>query len=69
MNINIIKIILAAVIIVLGLLIFRSINKPVKFENILKSRGDIIVNRLKDIRIAEKLFCNQYGHYTACFDS
>ena len=69
MNINIIKIILAAVIIVLGLLIFQSINKPVKFENNLKSRGDIIVNKLKDIRIAENLFRNQYGHYTASFDS
>jgi len=69
MNINIIKIILAAVIIVLGLLIFRSINKPVKFENNLKSRAYIIINKLKDIRIAENLFRNQYGHYTASFDS
>jgi hypothetical protein len=69
MNNNLIKIILAAVIIVLGLLIFRSINKPVKFENTLTERGDVIIGKLKDIRTAQKLFRNQYGHYTASFDS
>jgi hypothetical protein len=69
MNNNLIKIILAAVIIVLGLLIFRSINKPVKFENTLTERGDVIIGKLKDIRTAQKLFRNQYGHYTSSFDS
>jgi hypothetical protein len=69
MNSNLIKIILAAVIIVLGLLIYRSINKPVKFENNLQLRSDVIVGKLKDIRIAQKLFRNQYGHYTSSFDS
>lgn len=69
MNNTILKIILAAVIIVLGLLIFRSINKPVKFENALQTRGDAIVSKLKDIRTAQNLFRNQYGHYTASFDS
>lgn len=69
MNTNILKIIFAAVIIVLGFLIFRSINKPVKFENTLQSRSDAIVSKLKDIRTAQNLFRNQYGHYTASFDS
>ena len=69
MNNTIIKIFFAAVIIVLGLLIFRSINKPVKFENNLQTRGDAIVSKLKDIRTAQNLFRNQYGHYTASFDS
>lgn len=69
MNNTILKIIFAAVIIVLGLLIFRSINKPVKFENTLQTRGAAIVSKLKDIRTAQNLFRNQYGHYTASFDS
>lgn len=69
MNSNLIKIILAAVIIVLGLLIYRSINKPVKFENNLQARSNVIVGKLKDIRTAQKLFRNQYGHYTSSFDS
>jgi hypothetical protein len=69
MNNNLIKIILAVVIIVLGLLIFRSINKPVKFENTLNLRGEAIIGKLKDIRTAQNIFRNQYGHYTASFDS
>ena len=69
MKISVIKVILAIVIIVLGILIFRSINKPVNFENSLKSRGEVIVEKLKDIRTAQNLFRNQYGHYTGSFDS
>jgi len=66
---NVIKIILTVVIIILGYLIFNSIKKPVDFENTLASRSDVIVSKLKDIRIAQNLFRNQYGHYTGSFDS
>lgn len=69
MNHNLIKTILAAVIIVLALLLFRSINKPVKFENSLQARSEVIVGKLKDVRIAQNLFRSQYGHYTSSFDS
>jgi hypothetical protein len=69
MNTNYIKIILAAIIILLGFLLFRSINKPVKFENTLASRSEMIVAKLKDIRTAENLFRFQYGRYTSSFDS
>jgi len=66
---SIIKAVLAVVILVLGYLIFSSINKPVKFENTLNSRGEVIVSKLKDIRTAQNLFRNQYGRYTASFDT
>ncbi len=69
MKSSIVKVVLALVIIILGYLIFSSINKPVKFENKLQTRGDVIVGKLKDIRTAQILFRNQYGHYTASFDS
>jgi hypothetical protein len=69
MRINVIKGVLAVVIIVLAYLIFASINKPVKFENTLNSRGEVIIARLKDIRTGENLFRNHYGHYTGSFDS
>ncbi len=69
MKSNVIKIILAVVIIVLGYLIFNSINKPVKFENNLASRGEVIVSRLKDVRTAQTLFRNQFGRYTGSFDT
>jgi len=69
MKSNVIKIILAVVILVLGFLIFNSIRKPVRFENTLQSRNEVIVSRLKDIRTAQNLFRNQYGRYTGSFDS
>lgn len=69
MNINAVKVILAGVIILLAYLIVNSIKKPVKFENSLQTRGDSIINRLKDIRTAQTLFHYQFGRYTSSFDS
>jgi len=69
MKSNVIRIILALIILVLAYLIFTSINKPVKFENTLTTRSDAIIAKLKDIRTAQNLFRNQYGRYTASFDS
>lgn len=69
MKSSVIKVILGVVIVILGYLVFSSINKPVKFENNLQSRGDVIVARLKDIRTAQMLFRNQFGRYTGSFDS
>lgn len=69
MRTSIIKAFLAVVIVVLGFLIFQSINKPVKFENTLQSRSVIIIDKLKDIRTAQTLFRNHYGRYTGSFDT
>lgn len=66
---NLIKILLGVVIIVLGYLVFNSINTPVKFEKQLTLRGDEIVARLKDIRTAQTLFRTQKGRYTGSFDT
>jgi hypothetical protein len=69
MKSNVIRIVLAVIIIVLAYLIFNSINKPVKFENTLATRSEVIVAKLKDIRTAQNLFRNQHGRYTASFDT
>ena len=69
MKSNVIRIVLAVIIIVLAYLIFNSINRPVKFENTLTTRSEAIVAKLKDIRTAQNLFRNQHGRYTASFDS
>lgn len=69
MKSSVLKVILAVVILVLGYLIFNSVNKPVKFENTLSKRGEVIVDKLKDIRTAQNLFRNQNGRYTASFDT
>lgn len=69
MRISVIKGVLAVVIIMLGYLIYHSINKPVKFENTLNKRGEVIIEKLKDIRLAQILFKKQYGRYTSSFDT
>jgi len=66
---SVIKIILGFIIIILGFLVYRSINKPVKFENTLQARSAVIVDKLKDIRTAQNLFRSQYGRYTGSFDT
>lgn len=69
MKISIIKGLLAVVIIILGYLIYASVRKPVKFENTLSNRGEVIIEKLKDIRLAQILFKKQYGRYTGSFDT
>jgi len=66
---NLIKIFLGVVIVVLGYLIFNSINTPVKFEKQLATRSDAIVDRLKEIRTAQSLFRYQKGRYTTSLDT
>jgi len=69
MNSSLLKIVLAVVIIVLGFLVFNSINKPLKFEQELKSRSEVVVGKLKDIRTAQTLFKALYNRYTTSFDT
>jgi hypothetical protein len=69
MNRPLVKVFLAIVIIVLGYLIFNSINTPLKFEQELKSRGDVVISKLKDIRTAQTLFKALHKRYTTSFDT
>lgn len=69
MNSPFVKVFLAIVIVVLGYLIFNSINTPLKFEQELKSRGDVVISKLKDIRTAQSLFKALHKRYTSSFDT
>ena len=69
MKSSILKVVLAIVIIVLGYLIYNSINTPLKFEQELKSRGDVVIAKLKDIRTAQTLFKALHMRYTQSFDT
>jgi hypothetical protein len=66
---KILQVVMALVIIVLAFLIYRSIDKPLKFEAQLKSRGEVVVEKLKDIRTAQTLFKSIHGRYTTSFDT
>ena len=56
-------------IIALAFLLYRSINEPVKFQNELKSRSNVAIERLKDIRTLQVTYKDTYGHYAPVMDS
>jgi len=69
MKSNIIKAVLAAVIVLLAYLVYDSINQPIKFLKERKHREAEVVQRLKDIRSVQAFFKNANGKYTSSFDS
>ncbi len=69
MKSNILRIVLAIVVIVLGYLLYSSIMKPIRFQEELDSRNAQIVEKLKDIRTAENFFKQFNNRYTGNFDS
>ncbi len=60
---------LVVVALVLVYFLFDSLSQPIKFSKECKVREAQVVAKLKDIREAQALFKNEYGHYTADFDS
>ena len=66
---TIIQITLLVVIVVLGILLFRSIMEPVKFTQEKKFRYDLAVQKLKDIRSAEVAYRAVNKKYTGSFDT
>jgi hypothetical protein len=69
MKSNLLKIILAVVIIVLGYFVYNSISTPLKFEQELSSRNGFVIAKLKDIRTAQNLFKTLHRRYTSSFDT
>ncbi|MFH1121410.1 MAG: hypothetical protein V1775_16445 [Bacteroidota bacterium] len=69
MKSNVLKIVLAIVVIVLGYLLYSSIMKPIRFQEEIDSRNMQIVNKLKDVRTAQNFFKQFNNHYTSSFDT
>jgi hypothetical protein len=69
MKSNIVKIVLAVVVIVLAYFLYASIMRPIRFQEQLNARNTQIVNRLKDIRTAQNFFKQFNNHYTSSFDT
>ena len=63
------QVILAIAIIALVFVIYKQISTPIRFENEQKKREKAVIERIKDIRIAERQFKSKYQHFTADFDS
>ncbi len=66
---KIIQIVLALVIVALVYVIYDQISTPIRFDNELKTRKAQVIERIKDIRTAQRAFKSKYQHFTGDFDS
>lgn len=63
------QIILAVVIIGLVYVIYVQISTPIRFEEELKTKKALVIERIKDIRTAQRSFKSKYQRFTGNFDS
>ncbi len=63
------QILLAVVIIAFVYVIYQQISTPIRFENELKSKSAQVIERIKDIRTAERAYKTKYQKFTADFDT
>ena len=52
-----------------GFVIYQQISTPIKFEQELATRKAAVIERIKDIRTAERAFKSKYQRFTGDFDS
>ena len=60
---------LAIVIVGLIYVIYEQIATPIRFEKETNERKALVIDRIKDIRLAERAYRLKYQHFTADFDS
>lgn len=66
---KIFQIILGVAIVVLCYIIYKQISTPIRFEEEMKTRKAQVIDRIKDIRTAQRAYKSKYQHFTASFDS
>jgi len=66
---RVIQILFVLIIIVLGYLIIESIMEPIRFNQEVQVREQATIDRLIDIRDAQKAYKDIYKKYTASFDT
>lgn len=63
------QIVLAVVIVLLGYIIYLQISTPIAFDKDFEKREKAVIERIKDIRKAERAFKTKYQYFTASFDT
>lgn len=63
------QILLAVVIVAFVYVIYQQISTPIRFENDLKSKSAQVIERIKDIRTAERAYKSKYQKFTADWDT
>ena len=66
---RVIQILFVLIIIVLGYLIVESIMEPIRFNQEVETRERATIDRLIDIREAQKAYKDVYRQYTSSFDT
>lgn len=66
---KVIQIVLAVLIVLLAVIVYRQIVTPLKFQKEAESRSTAVINRIKDIRTAERAYKQANQKYTSSFDS
>lgn len=66
---KILQIVLALVIVALVYVIYDQISTPIRFDNELKTRKAQVIERIKDIRTAQRAYKSKYQRFTADFDT
>jgi len=66
---RVIQILFVLIIIILGYLIVESIMEPIRFNQEVEVREQATIDRLIDIREAQKAYKDIYKRYTASFDT
>ena len=63
------QILLALAIVGLVYVIYVQISTPIRFDKETKAKKAQVIDRIKDIRTAQRAFKSKYQHFTASFDS
>lgn len=63
------QIILVVAIVGLVYVIYVQISTPIRFDKETKAKKAQVIDRIKDIRTAQRAFKSKYQHFTASFDS
>ncbi|MEG1611664.1 MAG: hypothetical protein RRZ83_00855 [Alistipes sp.] len=66
---KIIQIILAVVIVALVWVIYHQISTPINFEDELKQKRSAVIERIKNLRAAERAYKTKYNRFTGDYDS
>ena len=63
------QILLAVVVVALAIVVYRQITIPLQFQKEVATRSAVVIDRIKDIRTAERAYKQKNDIYTSDFDS
>lgn len=66
---KIVQIILVVAILALVYVIYIQISTPIRFDNELKTKKAQVIDRIKDIRTAQRAYKSKYQRFTGDFDT